>query len=89
MPMSKFTTLIAVGLMLVPVQLFAQGVGGSPPPPKPGDRAMPNGAVGGSALPSKPGVASGTTGSVGQSYAPANPGMLPSPTGSPNSTTGR
>lgn len=75
MSKSKLSMLIAVAFTLVPIQVFAQGVG-SPPPPKPGDPAAATGAVGGSAPPLKPGARTGSSGSVG-SPPPPKPGAAP------------
>ncbi|MBR0800295.1 hypothetical protein JQ615_33500 [Bradyrhizobium jicamae] len=68
-----FTSIITLGLALAPVQLFAQGVGGTPLPPKPGDRAAPSAGVGGSAPPARLGQRVGSSGGVGGSALPYNP----------------
>jgi|GEM_PF-6965216 len=65
--------IIALGLALTPGQLFAQGVGGTPLPPKVGDRAAPSGGVGGSAPPSRLGQRVGPSGGAGGTALPYNP----------------
>lgn len=75
MTKTKLATLIAVGLILGPIQAFAQGAGGSPLPPRPGDPSVASGGVGGSAAPSKPGSRFSTSsGGVGGSAPPPRPG---------------
>ena len=82
---NKFAIIIAAGIVLAPAAVFAQGTGGTPPPPRPGDRAAPTSGVGGTPPPAKPGQRiAPSSGGVGGSAAPAAPGA---PT--PNPATGR
>ncbi|MEN3348938.1 MAG: hypothetical protein V7632_2573 [Bradyrhizobium sp.] len=78
---NKFAMIVAVSFALAPVQSFAQGVGGTPLPPRPGDRAAPSGGVGGSALPPTSGQRVGTSG-VGGTALPPDPGAIGGTTGS-------
>ncbi|WP_166298983.1 MULTISPECIES: hypothetical protein [unclassified Bradyrhizobium] len=85
---NKFAIIIAAGLVLAPAQLLAQSAGGSPLPPRPGDRAAPSGGVGGSALPTQTGQrVAPSSGSSAGSAAPAVPGGSMGTTG--NASTGR
>ncbi|MCA6124382.1 hypothetical protein J6500_21170 [Bradyrhizobium sp. WSM 1704] len=84
---TKFAIIVAAGLILAPAELFAQGTGGTPPPPRPGDRAAPSNGVGGTPPPVQPGQrVAPSSGVGGGSAAPAAPGA---PTSSPNPATGR
>ena len=76
--------IITLGLALTPAQLFAQGVGGTPLPPKVGDRAAPSGGVGGSAPPARLGQRVGPSGGVGGTALPYNPNA---PANTSNSAT--
>ncbi|QPF85693.1 hypothetical protein IC762_05110 [Bradyrhizobium genosp. L] len=69
---NKLAVIIVTCVAIAPVQLLAQGTGGTPLPSRPGDRAPPSG-VSGSALPAKAGQRVGTTGTGGTAL-PANPG---------------
>ncbi|MGY3442605.1 hypothetical protein [Bradyrhizobium sp. USDA 4473] len=71
---TTFAIIVAAGLTLAPDQLLAQGAGGSPLPPRPGDRAAPSG----SALPTQ----------SGQRYAPSSGGNFSAAPALPGSTTG-
>ncbi|WFU32111.1 hypothetical protein QA635_37440 [Bradyrhizobium brasilense] len=80
---TKFAIVVAAGLILAPAQLLAQNTGGTPLPPRPGDRAAPSNGVGGTALPTQSGQrVAPSSGTGGGSAAPALPG---GPTGT---TTG-
>lgn len=82
---TRFAIIIAAGLILAPAELLAQGVGGTPPPPRPGDRAAPSDGVGGSPPPMRPGQrVAPSSGVSGGSAAPAAPGAP-----APNPATGR
>ncbi|MBR0875440.1 hypothetical protein JQ633_34160 [Bradyrhizobium tropiciagri] len=77
--------IIAAGLTLAPAALLAQGTGGTPPPPRPGDRAAPSNGVGGTPPPMRSGQrVAPSSGVGGGSAAPAAPGAP-----SPNPATGR
>ncbi len=80
---NKFAILLAAGLALAPVQLLAQSTGGTPLPPRPGDRAAPSNGVGGTALPTQ----------SGQRYAPSSGSSAgsaaPAPPGGSSNTSGR
>ena len=79
---TKFAIIIAAGLILAPAQLLAQNTGGTPLPPRPGDRAAPSNGVGGTALPTQSGQrVAPSSGTGGGSAAPALPG-------GPTGTTG-
>ncbi|MGF6430031.1 hypothetical protein [Bradyrhizobium elkanii] len=72
---TKFAIIIAAGLILAPAQLLAQNTGGTPLPPRPGDRAAPSNGVGGTALPTQSGQrVAPSSGTGGGSAAPALPG---------------
>jgi hypothetical protein len=72
---NRFAIMIAAGLMLAPAQLLAQSFGGSPLPPRPGDRAAASDGIGGSALPTQTGQRfAPSSGSSTGSAAPALPG---------------
>ncbi|MGY4567426.1 hypothetical protein RX327_05805 [Bradyrhizobium sp. BEA-2-5] len=79
---TKFAIVVAAGLVLAPAQLLAQNTGGTPLPPRPGDRAAPSNGVGGTALPTQSGQrVAPSSGTGGGSAAPALPG-------GPTGTTG-
>jgi hypothetical protein len=80
--------LFAIGLVLTPVQLLAQGVGGTAPPPRPGDRGPISNGVGGTPPPARPGQRIGPSSGAGWTAAPANPGAPTGTVGS-NGQTGR
>ncbi|VIO67900.1 hypothetical protein CI1B_22180 [Bradyrhizobium ivorense] len=71
----RLAMIVAACLVLAPVQSFAQNAGGTPLPPRPGDRAAPTGAVGGSALPASSGQRVGVSGTGGTAL-PPDPGAI-------------
>lgn len=84
---TRLAIIVAAGLTLAPAQLLAQATGGSPLPPRPGDRAAPSNGVGGTALPTQSGQrVAPVSGVGGGSAAPALPGSSVSTTGNAGET---
>ncbi|MBR0893915.1 hypothetical protein JQ616_03060 [Bradyrhizobium tropiciagri] len=86
---TTFAIIVAAGLTLAPAQLLAQGAGGSPLPPRPGDRAAPSGGAGGSALPTQSGQRYAPSSGGNFSAAPVLPGSTTGNAGNTNSAQGR
>ncbi|WP_298366581.1 hypothetical protein [uncultured Bradyrhizobium sp.] len=86
---NTFAIILAAGLTLAPAQLLAQSTGGSPLPPRPGDRAAPSDGVGGTALPAQSGQRYAPSSGGNFSAAPAAPGGSVSTTGNANNAQGR